>query len=174
MVQILTAPASAPLYVELARSLEHLIEQGTLRPGHRLPSVRRMALQRDVSISTVLQAYTLLENRGAVEARPQSGYYVRARLAQHVPEPRMAKPMAKPSYVGIKDLTTEVLSFAVDPSYVPFGAACPDHTLFPTKKLARILAAVGRNDPALLGRYAMNWSFDPFLEGRVAAIATLE
>jgi DNA-binding transcriptional MocR family regulator len=136
MIQTLTTPARAPLYVELARSLEQLIEQGTLRPGHRLPSVRRMSLQRDVSISTVLQAYTLLENRGAVEARPQSGYYVRPRLPMHTPEPRMARPMAKPSAVGVNDLTAEVLTLAVDPSYVPFGAACPDHTLFPTKKLA--------------------------------------
>jgi DNA-binding transcriptional MocR family regulator len=44
---------------------------------------------------------------------------------------------------------------------VPFGAACPHHSLFPTKKLARLLGSVGRNDPALLGRYAMNWAFDP-------------
>src|SRR6185369_14918239 len=160
MIQTLTAPAPAPLYVELARSLEQLIEQGTLRPGHRLPSVRRMSLQRDVSISTVLQAYTLLENRGCIEARPQSGYYVRPRLPS-APEPRMAKPMAKPSYVGVKDLTAEVIALSVDPSYVPLGAACPDASLFPTKKLARILASVGRNDPAILGRYAMNWAFEP-------------
>ncbi len=161
MIQTLTAPAPAPLYVELARSLELLIEQGTLRPGHRLPSVRRMSMQRDVSISTVLQAYTVLENRGWIEARPQSGYYVRPRLPTDTPEPRMAKPMAKPSAVGVNDLTAEVLTLATDPSYVPFGAACPHHSLFPTKKLARILAAVGRNDPALLGRYAMNWAYDP-------------
>ena len=161
MIQTLTPPALAPLYVELARSLEQLIDQGTLRPGHRLPSVRRMALQRDVSISTVLQAYTLLENRGWVEARPQSGYYVRPRLPSDAPEPRMAKPMAKPSYVGVNDLTAEILANSADPSYVPFAAACPHHTLFPTKKLARILAAVGRNDPALIGRYAMNWAYDP-------------
>lgn len=161
MIQTLTAPGPAPLYVELARSLEQLIDQGTLRPGHRLPSVRRMSLQRDVSISTVLQAYTLLENRGSIEARPQSGYYVRPRLANAALEPRMAKPMAKPSHVGVNDLTAEVIMLATDPSYVPFGAACPHHSLFPTKKLARTLAAVGRNDPALLGRYAMNWAFDP-------------
>jgi DNA-binding transcriptional MocR family regulator len=161
MIQTLTSPASAPLYVELARSLEQLIDQGTLRPGHRLPSVRRMSLQRDVSISTVLQAYTLLENHGCVEARPQSGYYVRPRLPSEALEPRMAKPMAKASHVGVNDLTTEVLTLASDPTYVPFGAACPHHSLFPTKKLARILASVGRNDPALLGRYAMNWAFDP-------------
>jgi DNA-binding transcriptional MocR family regulator len=161
MIQTLTAPAPAPLYVELARSLEQLIDQGTLRPGHRLPSVRRMSLQRDVSISTVLQAYTLLENRGFIEARPQSGYYVRPRLPSEALEPRMAKPMVKASPVGVNDLTAEVLMLATDPSYVPFGAACPHHSLFPTKKLARILAAVGRNDPALLGRYAMNWAYDP-------------
>jgi DNA-binding transcriptional MocR family regulator len=161
MIQTLTAPAAAPLYIELARSLELLIEQGTLRPGHRLPSVRRMSMQRDVSISTVLQAYTVLENRGWIEARPQSGYYVRPRLPTDAPEPRMAKPMAKPSHVGVNDLTAEVLTLACDPTYVPFGAACPHHSLFPTKKLARILAAVGRNDPALLGRYAMNWAYDP-------------
>ncbi len=161
MVQTLTAPGAAPLYAELARSLEELIAQGTLRPGHRLPSVRRMALQRDVSISTVLQAYTLLENRGWIEARPQSGYYVRPRLPSDTPEPRMARTMAKPSHVGVNDLAAEVLTFAADPSYVPFGAACPHHSLFPTKKLARILAAVGRNDHSLLGRYAMGWAFDP-------------
>ena len=161
MIQTLATPAPAPLYVELARSLERLIEQGTLRPGHRLPSVRRMALQRVVSISTVLQAYTLLENRGWIEARPQSGYYVRPRLPLDVPEPRMARPMAKASYVGVNDLTAEVLALAADPAYVPFGAACPDPGLFPTRKLARILAAVGRNDPALLGRYPMTPAFDP-------------
>jgi DNA-binding transcriptional MocR family regulator len=161
MIQTLTAPAPAPLYVELARSIEQLIDQGTLRPGHRLPSVRRMSLQRDVSISTVLQAYTLLENRGRVEARPQSGYYVRPRLSGAALEPRMAKPMAKASYVGVNDLTAEVLTLASDPHYVPFGAACPHHSLFPTKKLARLLAAVGRNDPSLLGRYAMNSAYDP-------------
>lgn len=161
MIQTIAAPKSVPLYAGLADELQVLVEQGTLRPGHRVPSVRRMALQRDVSISTVIQAYTLLENRGVLEARPQSGYYVRARLPSNAPEPRMAKPMAKPSYVGVNDLTAEVLTYSTDPSYVPLGAACPHHTLFPNKKLARLLGAVGRNDPALLGRYAMNWAYDP-------------
>ncbi len=161
MIQTLATPKPTALYVTLADELQSLVGQGTLRPGHRVPSVRRMALQRDVSISTVIQAYTLLENRGVLEARPQSGYYVRARLPGDVPEPRMARPMAKPSYVGVNDLTAEIMMSATDPGAVPLGAALPDHTLFPTKKLARLLGAVGRNDPALLGRYAMNWGYDP-------------
>src|SRR5690606_24435659 len=102
MTSVLSVPVVAtPLYHQLAESLQQLIEQGTLRPGHRIPSVRRMALQRDVSISTVIQAYTVLENRGLLEARPQSGYYVRPRLAFEAPEPRMARPMARPSEIGV-------------------------------------------------------------------------
>jgi DNA-binding transcriptional MocR family regulator len=159
---VLTAPAIlTPLYHQLADALQQLIEQGTLRAGHRVPSVRRMALQRDVSVSTVIQAYTLLENRGLLEARPQSGFYVRPRLTLEAPEPRMARPMARPSEVGGSDLVAEVMRLSVDPTYLSLGAACPDHTLFPNRKLARLLGAVGRDDPALLGRYAMNWAYDP-------------
>jgi DNA-binding transcriptional MocR family regulator len=153
--------ASRPLYVELADSLQHLVEQGTLRPGHRVPSVRTMSRQRNVSIATVLQAYTVLENRGYLEARPQSGYYVRPRPPSLAPEPRMAKPMAKPSYVGVNDLTAEVLDFAQNQDYVPFGSACPHHSLFPTRKLARILGSVARRDPALLVRSSLNRGYEP-------------
>ena len=61
-------------YEQVARRLTDLIEHGTLRPGERVPSVRRCSVQLDVSIATVLQAYRLLENRGFIEAHPQSGY----------------------------------------------------------------------------------------------------
>jgi DNA-binding transcriptional MocR family regulator len=161
MIQTLAKPASSPLYVELADSLQQLIEQGTLRAGHRVPSVRRMALQRVVSISTVLQAYTVLENRGYLEARPQSGYYVRPRLPFEIPEPRMARPMARPAYVGASNITADFMAHAADPACVQLGAACPDASLFPAQKLARLLGSVARNDPSLIGRYAVNWAYEP-------------
>lgn len=155
------AVLSQPLYAELAASLQALIEQGSLRPGHRVPSVRTMARQRDVSIATVLQAYTVLENRGFLEARPQSGYYVRPRPPTLSPEPRMARPMAKPAYVGIKDLTTAVIERSADPDFMPFGAACPHHSLFPNEKLARLLGSVARREPSLVSRHAFNWGYEP-------------
>lgn len=159
--RLVVAGSTRPLYVELADSLQSLVEQGTLRPGHRVPSVRIMSRQRDVSIATVLQAYTVLENRGYLEARPQSGYYVRPRPPSLAPEPRMARPMAKPSYVGVNDLTAEVMDYALKPDYVPFGSACPHHSLFPTKKLARILGSVARRDPTLLARSSLNHGYEP-------------
>jgi len=61
------------LYEAVASDVSALIHSGTLGPGDRVPSVRRLSRQKRVSISTVLQAYRLLENRGVIEARPQSG-----------------------------------------------------------------------------------------------------
>ena len=47
-----------------------------------------MSRTAKVSVSTVVQAYVHLENIGLIEARPQSGFYVRAPDAQALPEPR--------------------------------------------------------------------------------------
>jgi DNA-binding transcriptional MocR family regulator len=147
------------LYGNLADSVRQLIDQSTLRPGHRIPSVRRMALQRGVSISTVVQAYTLLESGGYLEARPQSGYYVRANLS--APEPRMARPMGKPSFVGPPDVAGDLIAHSLDPRCVQLGAACPDPSLFPVRKLARLLGSVVRDDPALIGTYCLSFAYEP-------------
>lgn len=65
--------ASSPdafAYERLVAEIRQSIEEGTLRPGDRIPSVRRMSAQRGVSIPTVLQAYRLLEARRIIGARP--------------------------------------------------------------------------------------------------------
>jgi len=46
-----------------------------------MPSVRRFSSQQGVSVPTALRAYVTLETRGLIEARPKSGFYVRARQA---------------------------------------------------------------------------------------------
>ena len=45
-------------------------------PGARAPSLRSISRDRKVSMATAMQAYRLLEDRGVLEARPQSGFYV--------------------------------------------------------------------------------------------------
>ena len=66
------------LYQHLADELVGLIDTRTLRAGDRLPSVRAYSRQKRVSLATVLRAYQLLEDRGYLEVRPQSGHYVSA------------------------------------------------------------------------------------------------
>lgn len=136
--------AEALLYQRVAGDLASLITRGALRPGDRLPSVRGLGLQRHVSVATVLAAYRELETRGLVEARPQSGHYVRAPSATVLPEPRAPRVTAKPSKVSVGALVAEVYGAGGDPRRVPFGAAYPSPELLPADKLNRTLAAIAR------------------------------
>lgn len=141
------------LYESVANDISAMIQSGTLSSGDRVPSVRRMSRLKRVSISTVLLAYHLLENRGMIEARPQSGYYVRLR-PRPVIEPAITDPPRKPSPVGVHDFVSRVLASASDPCMVNLGAALPGHELMPAAKLRRMLAVTARRCPESLTTYA--------------------
>jgi DNA-binding transcriptional MocR family regulator len=139
-------PALDPLhrYEETAAHIATLIDRGTLRPGDRLPSVRRLSRQQRVSVSTVIQAYLVLENRGLVEARPQSGHYVRALRRAPLPEPRMPRASSAATKVTVGDLVQRMYAAARDPHVVPLGAAYPSPEVLPTDRLNRTLATIAR------------------------------
>ncbi len=143
------------LYERLADDLSGLIAKGALRPGDRLPSVRRYSQQQDVSVSTVLQAYLALENRGLVEARPQSGHYVRRHRAAVLPEPRMPRPSTAAARVTVSDLVARLYASAHDPHIVQLGTAVPSAELLPTERLNRAMSLIARS----AGAVAM--SYDP-------------
>jgi DNA-binding transcriptional MocR family regulator len=148
------------LYEQVARKVAELIEQGTYGVGSRIPSVRQMSRQQGVSISTVLQAYMLLENRGLIEARPQSGYYVRPRQSRALPEPEMSSPGPDPSQVSLHQLVMMLLNDSRNPNLVQLGAALPNLELIPTEKLGRILVSLVRQGNKELHQYL----FPPGLE----------
>ncbi|AMP01009.1 bacterial regulatory s, gntR family protein [Collimonas arenae] len=71
------SPASSLLYRRLADHYLAAIQSKALAPGNRMPSVRDLMRQHQVSLSTALQALRHLEQGGWLEARPRSGYFVR-------------------------------------------------------------------------------------------------
>ncbi|MFT3991096.1 MAG: PLP-dependent aminotransferase family protein [Luteolibacter sp.] len=138
------ADPQQPLYLQIADRMEEMIETGSLRAGDRIPSVRHMSMQHQVSVPTVMQAYALLENRRLIEARPKSGFYVRARLANALREPVAAS--VKPSVSAMNGFTS-MLSIGRDmlePSLIPFGGAVPGDELLPLEKLGRLSGMVAR------------------------------
>ena len=155
------------LYEEIAERISGLIEQGTYQPGKRIPSVRQMSQQYGVSISTVLQAYALLEAREQIEARPQSGYYVRPRLHSLLPEPEMSAPLQDPSGLSLHEIASRLHRDLQDPNLVQFGAAVANIDFLPTGKLNRIQAALARQD----SRQAVEPIFPPGLEALRVEIA---
>lgn len=118
-----------------------LIDAGILAPGSRAPSLRETARSMGMSLTTVSQAYAALEERGILEARPRSGYFVR-RLPALLPQARMpASDPPKVRTVQRGELVRRVMEAMGRHDIVPLGLAHVDERLLPAAELARLLAA---------------------------------
>ena len=163
------SPANSKIlrYQELAEGIADLIRQGTYPPGERIPSVRQMSLQQNLSISTVLQAYSLLERQGLIEARPQSGYYVRPRVEERLPEPETSSPQRDASHVSLHELVMMLMRDSANPNLVQLGAALPhlDPRLMQT--INHIMAKIIRQQ----GINAHQYQFPPGLDALRLQIA---
>src|SRR5262245_66160755 len=93
-------------------------------PGTRVPSLRSISRERKVSMATAVQAYRLLEDRGVLEARPQSGFYVTRRQPTRQP-PTTSRPPARATSVSVSGVIVKLLEHASDPNLVPLGCAIP-------------------------------------------------
>jgi DNA-binding transcriptional MocR family regulator len=155
-----TTTKSSFLYEQIASSLTALIQKGTYRPGERIPSVRQMSKQQDVSISTVLQAYFILENRGLIEARPQSGYYVLTPEFDRLPEPEPLSSGTDPRHVSLNELMMMIMRDMFNPELIQLGGVMPNIELLPTQRLNRILARLVRQ----AGQEVHQYEIPPGLE----------
>jgi DNA-binding transcriptional MocR family regulator len=145
--QVNEAITTPLLYEKVARLVETQISAGTLRTNDRIPSVRSMSRTAGVSIATVVQAYWHLENAGLIASRPQSGFFVRARNAERIPQPkartiRAAKP---------RSVATEVLDACRETllrtDIVMLNGAFASPALYPTTRLNNIAREVLRERP---------------------------
>jgi DNA-binding transcriptional MocR family regulator len=135
-----------PVYQKLAKVIEGLITTRSLRPGDRVPSVRQFSRQQRVSVPTALQAFATLETRGLIEARPKSGFYVRVRRANSVPEPSsgLGRVVLKITDFAKSDPMTSLFADQSNATLVHLGLALPCPSLLPGIKLARTMAAIAR------------------------------
>jgi DNA-binding transcriptional MocR family regulator len=143
-----------PLYLQVADRVADLINEGSLRAGDRVPSVRRLSGQQNVSVPTVLQAYLVLENRRMIEARPKSGFFVKPRLSEFLAEPAVSRRTSAAPWAEFH-ASTPIIRDLVDPGLVPLGGAIPSPDLLPGARLARIVGSLARE------RTAETISYDP-------------
>ena len=64
-------------YDQVAEQILHLIQNGVLKQGEKIPSLRQLSQELNVSVNTVKEAYWKLESQNHIYAVPQSGYYVK-------------------------------------------------------------------------------------------------
>jgi DNA-binding transcriptional MocR family regulator len=131
------------LYARVADRFARDIRTGLYRPGDRLPSVRDASRRLAVSTSTMLEAYGQLLDRGLVESRPQSGFYVRRTVRVPDPPP-ISRPRVAPTAVSVGEIAMEVIHATSDPALAAFGTALPDMRLPAPRAMLRFLTTASR------------------------------
>jgi len=134
----------ANLYEQVADEITHQINQGIYKTGDRLPGIRQLSQRFKVSVSTIVQAHQLLEDQGAVEARPRSGFYVSGTLLNKPNIPTMSTPSSKPQLVTGQALVLNLVKATNRPDILQLGAAVPHHDFLPVKAMQRSISRVAR------------------------------
>lgn len=82
-----------PLTEQLASQIEQMIRSQHLRSGVKLPSIRKMAADQQISRFPVIEAYDRLAALGLIQPRHGSGFYVTGRADAHCggADPRVAE-----------------------------------------------------------------------------------
>ena len=65
-----------PPYDQVKRQISALVAVGDLRPGDKLPTVRRLAADLGLAPNTVARAYRELEAAGVLDTRGRAGTFV--------------------------------------------------------------------------------------------------
>ncbi len=146
------------LYQTIALDLKKLIESRTYRPGEKLPSVRKLSNQWNVSIATIQSAYLELQSQGLIYSQPRAGFFVESAFSHLLPEPLLSSPANTFNDPGEGHLSTSLVdSLNFGPDLIPFGIATLDPNLFPISDLHRSLTRVSRR----AGSEALVYDFVP-------------
>lgn len=129
------------LYRQVIELIAGNIGSGLLKPGDRLPSLRKMSQSVGVSVPTVRQAYIELERQRRVESRPQSGFYVRHRASNEIVRPA-GSTEGKPIALNCRPLMERVYDGINHPNLVPLGIANPCMAKPAAKALHRAMKRV--------------------------------
>ena len=139
-------------YQHLACLLPDRIAQGLYRTGERLPSVRTLSSEHGVSISTVQQAYHLLEEKQLIVPQPRSGYFVATHKATP-PMPALTRPVQRPVEVTQWDSVLELLSSRTSGDVMQLGSGMPDLTQPTLKPLWKIMSRLAQKQQTELLNY---------------------
>ncbi|MFT2097508.1 PLP-dependent aminotransferase family protein [Marinomonas sp. 2405UD66-6] len=140
----------SPLYERIANQIELQVHEGIFLPGAKIPSVRKSSKRMEVSVATVLQAYSLLEDRGIIKARPQKGYFV-LETQRQTPESTEIEPASNDG--SMQTRLQHLLQTSQDEKIIQFGAPVPNSQFLPIRQLQRSVGRLMRLEPEICAAY---------------------
>jgi len=134
-----------PIYLQLYAQIRTLIRDGSIPDGARLPSVRALRQQLNISKTPIENAYQMLTAEGYAVSRPRSGLY-----ASNPP------PASSTTSGGISPPVQSGIGPAADASFaglIDFDPTRLDHGAFPLRIWQKMLRDALDNNSGRLGGY---------------------
>lgn len=128
-------------YEQVMNRVEAIIEGLALKPGDKLPSVRKVSDELNVSAKTVLQAYGLLEAKGLIVSRQRSGYFINSFAKDARAIEVSAKIIPLPAVVTLNTMATTMMKNAREKGIVNFSMLAPANELLPVSRLNKAVNA---------------------------------
>ncbi len=180
MIEIsLPGNASGPLYRQLYIHIRELIHTQELKDGMRLPSVRSMHMQTNMSKITIETAYQMLQAEGYLISKPRSGFYV---VNPHSLQPSSQE--GEPSTGSTSHLlpvTSGAAPLPESENIIDFHPATADYESFPTRSWKSMLGeSLSLNDRILhqygdpRGEYGLRAALAQYLRNSRGVICTPE
>src|ERR1700761_676765 len=124
-------------YEEVAARVTGIIKNLKLSAGERVPSVRQVSKELQVSLATVFQAYHLLEAKGLIISRPRSGYFVNVAAKNTLIQKPAGKYVPLPSQVTLNNMIANMLKNIREFGAVNFSIVAPVNELLPISRMSK-------------------------------------
>ncbi|ENW07906.1 PLP-dependent aminotransferase family protein [Acinetobacter beijerinckii] len=132
--------------------MQHINQQinnRSLMPGSRLPSVRALAERLTLSVSTVVEAYERLASQGLIESKTGSGFFVAGPLA----------PLSMSQFTAKIDRNIDPLwisrqSLEAQPNVLKPGCGWLPDDWMPYENIRKVLRKVSKANSEILSNYS--------------------
>jgi len=167
--------AKKPLYLQIKEQIAHLVAEGLLPAGSRLPATRDLAASLGVSRNTVVDAYKELEVAGLITSQLGKGAFICMHIPPEIAHVRRDSKTTM-SFEGLFSTTwmrsqapllsvmEQISTVGNDPEIISFATTFPDHELFPLAEFRECIQVALRRYGADLLSSGSPRGFRPFLE----------
>ena len=137
----------AALYQQIALDLARQIDTGVFDAGEKMPGIRALKSQLQISSSTAVAVYRQLEEEGYIASRPRSGFYVCAQESAAFEAPAIVKDLPKrPKLVAHQARLVSLMEQARLPHVIKLGAATPAVQYLPIQQVKKFTSEVLKSD----------------------------
>ncbi|OPX54234.1 DNA-binding transcriptional regulator, MocR family, contains an aminotransferase domain [Oceanospirillum multiglobuliferum] len=155
------------LYYQISQQIKCDLIEKAYQANQRLPSLRQISHDYQISLSTAQYAYQQLIDEGMVQVKPRAGYFLRPQDHHHDLQPQIPAPLPGAERVNVSELVVNMLSLARKQSVINLGTAVPEPALLPLTELGRVQRQISRKSHWAYGGYSPSGG-EPVLQRALA------